>query len=150
MQKNATSPASRVRTLAVTLSALLVGTAFYASNVRAQTATLSSTGTIAIPTYEAAGLYWQSPGGTAGCEVKYRKNGESAWKQGLPMWYDARDGQCRGSIVGLQPGTWYQAELNLPGQAATRGVAFQTWSNGKPVAKTIAVSGGAAQYTITE
>ncbi|HEX5130300.1 MAG TPA: right-handed parallel beta-helix repeat-containing protein [Usitatibacter sp.] len=144
--------ASRVRTLAASLSVLLVGTALYASNVRAQTpaATLPSTGTIAITTYESAGLYWQSPGGTAGCEVKYRKNGETSWKQALPMWYDARDGQCRGSIVGLEAGTWYQAELNIPGQAASRGLVFQTWSNAKPVAKTIAVNGGSAQYTITE
>src|SRR5687767_12458542 len=140
--------ARRVRTLAATLSVLLVGTAFYAKNVSAQTATLDSTGTIAVTTYESAGLYWQSPGGTAGCEVKYRKNGETAWKQGLDMWYDARDGQCRGSIVGLEAGTWYQAEMNLPGQAASRGSVFQTWSNGKPVAKTIAVSGGSSQLTI--
>src|SRR5690348_17664245 len=91
----------RARTLAISLSVLLVGTAFYASNVRAQS--LPSTGTIAIPTYDSLGLYWQSPGGTAGCEVKYRKSGESAWKQGLAMWYDARDGQCRGSVVGLEP-----------------------------------------------
>ena len=146
------SNARRVRTLAGALSVLLVGTAFYAGSVRAQTptATLPSTGTIAVTTYESAGLYWQSPGGTAGCEVKYRKAGETAWKQALPMWYDARDSQCRGSIVGLEAGTWYQAELNLPGQEATRGVVFQTWSNGKPVAKTIAVNSGSAQYTITE
>jgi hypothetical protein len=141
-----------VRTLATTLSVLVLGTAFYASNVRAQTptATLPSTGTIAVPTYEAAGLYWQSPGGTAGCEVKYRKNGETSWKQGLAMWYDARDSQCRGSLVGLEPGTWYQAELNIPGQAASRGLVFQTWSTAKPVAKTIAVPSGSAQLTITE
>jgi hypothetical protein len=118
--------------------------------LQAQTATLPSTGTSAVPTYEAVGLYWQSPGGTAGCEVKYRKNGETAWKQGLALWYDARDSQCRGSIVGLEPGTWYQAELNIPGQAATRGVAFQTWSNAKPVAKTITVPAGSSQLTITE
>src|SRR5687767_105125 len=140
----------KVRTLTGALSVLLVGMGLYAQNVRAQTATLPSTGTIAVTTYEAVGLYWQSPGGTAGCEVKYRKNGETAWKQGLAMWYDARDSQCRGSLVGLEPGTWYQAELNIPGQAATRGVAFQTWSNAKPVAKTIAVPAGSAQLTITE
>jgi hypothetical protein len=147
-----TSLARRVRTLAGALSVLLVGTAMYAQGVRAQTPTptLSSAGTIAVTTYEAAGLYWQSPGGTGGCEVRYRKDGESAWKQGLAMWYDARDGQCRGSLVGLEAGTWYQAELNLPGEAATRGLVFQTWANAKPVAKTIAVNAGSAQYTITE
>ena len=87
----------RVRTLVASLTALIVGTALYAGNVRAQAPapTLPSTGTIAVTTYESAGLYWQSPGGTAGCEVKYRKDGESAWKQGLAMWYDSRDAQCR-------------------------------------------------------
>ena len=152
MQRHATAQSwgQRVRTLAVSLSVLLIGTMLYAQNARAQTATLPSTGTIAVPTYESAGLYWQSPGGTAGCEVRYRRSGESAWKQGLAMWYDARDSQCRGSLVGLEAGTWYQAELNLPGEAATRGLVFQTWSNGKPIAKTVAVNGGSAQYTITE
>jgi hypothetical protein len=116
----------------------------------AQTATLPSTGTAAVTTYEAAGLYWQSPGGTAGCEVKYRKYGTTAWRQGLAMWYDARDGQCRGSIVGLETGTWYQAELNLPGQAATRGLVFQTWSNTRPVAQTIAVNAGSATYNVAQ
>ena len=152
MQRHATAQSwgQRVRTLAVSLSVLLIGTMLYAQNARAQTATLPSTGTIAVPTYESAGLYWQSPGGTAGCEVKYRKNGESAWKQGLAMWYDARDSQCRGSLVGLQAGSSYEAELNLPGQAASRAITFSTWPNQRPVARTIAVNGGSAQYTITE
>src|SRR5687768_9657190 len=140
----------KIQAVCGALSALLFATTFYAQSVRAQTATLPSTGATAVTTYESAGIYWQSPGGTSGCEVKYRKSGESAWKQGLAMWYDARDGQCRGRLVHLEPGTWYQAEMNLPGQAATRGLAFQTWSNAKPVAKTIAVNSGASQYTITE
>jgi hypothetical protein len=113
-------------------------------------AALSSSGVAAVPTYESAGLYWQSPGGTAGCEVRYRRSGESAWKQGLAMWYDARDSQCRGSLVGLQAGSSYEAELNLPGQAASRAITFSTWPNQRPVARTIAVNGGSAQYTITE
>src|SRR5688500_15203113 len=140
----------KIQAVCGALSALLFATTFYAQSVRAQTATLPSTGATAVTTYESAGIYWQSPGGTSGCEVKYRKSGESAWKQGLAMWYDARDGQCRGSLVHLEPGTWYQAEMNLPGQAATRGLAFQTWSNAKPVAKTIAANSGSSQYTITE
>ncbi|HUP96557.1 MAG TPA: hypothetical protein VM073_01375 [Usitatibacter sp.] len=103
-------------------------------------ATLPSTNTIAIPTYEAVGLYWQSPGGSNGCQVKYRKAGTTAWTAGLDLWYDARDAQCRGSLVNLTPNTSYQVEFNLPGQAATRGLAFQTWANQKPVAKTITVA----------
>jgi hypothetical protein len=56
------------------------------------------------------------------------------------MWYDSRDGQCRGSLVNLAAGTNYQVEFNLPGQAATRGLVFKTWANQFPVAKTIAVN----------
>ena len=109
----------------------------FASAAQAQ---LSAAGTIAVPTYESVGLYWTNPGGTAGCEVKFRKSGESAWRDGLPMWYDARDSQCRGSLVSLDPNSDYEVEMNLPGQAATRGLVFKTWANQVPVAKTIAVS----------
>src|SRR5689334_18648985 len=79
---------SRAHTLAGA-SFLIVGLAAYCGVAKAQS--LPATDTIAIPTYEAAGLYWQNPGGTAGCEVKYRKSTDSAWSQGLAMWYDARD-----------------------------------------------------------
>ena len=146
----AVSPA-RLRTLAAG-SLLICGLAAVATGARAQAPapTLPSTGTIAIPTYEAVGLTWQSPGASSSCEVKYRASGESAWRQGLAMWYDARDQQCRGSLVSLSPDTYYQVEFNLPGQAATRGLVFKTWANRFPVAKTIAVNGGSGTLNITE
>ncbi len=138
---------NRARTLAGT-SLLIVGFAVFCGSAKAQA--LPSTGVAAVPTYEAAGLYWQSPGGSAGCEVKYRKQGEASWSQGLPLWYDARDSQCRGSLVGLSPNTAYEAELNLPGQAASRAIAFRTWSNQLPVAKTVVVNAGSGAFNITE
>jgi hypothetical protein len=128
--------------------AMLAGFATWGGAALAQS--LPATGTIAIPTYESVGLYWQSPGGTAGCEVQFRKLGESAWRQGLPMWYDARDSQCRGSLVHLAPNTQYEVQLNLPGQAASRGLAFKTWANQVPVAKTIAVNAGAGTFNVAE
>jgi hypothetical protein len=124
--------------LAAGMLALCVSS--FAFDAIAQTATLPSTNTIAIPTYESVGLYWQSPGGTTGCEVKFRKWGDAAWIAGLGLWYDARDSQCRGSLVHLAPDTSYQVEFNLPGQAATRGLVFKTWANQYPVAKTIAIN----------
>jgi hypothetical protein len=129
--------ASRFRGLASALSsfiALFAGTAF------AQSATLPTSGTVAIPTYESVGLYWQNPGGTAGCQVKFRKWGDTAWIAGLDMWYDARDTECRGSLVHLEPGTWYQVEFNLPGLAATRGQVFRTWPNQVDVAQKVTVN----------
>jgi hypothetical protein len=138
---------SRAHTLAG-VSILIVALAAYCGAAKAQS--LPSTGTIAVPTYESAGLYWQSPGGSAGCEVKYRKAGEASWSQGLPLWYDARDSQCRGSLVSLTPNTAYEVELNLPGQAPARGLTFRTWSNQLPVAKTIAVNSGSATFNVAE
>ncbi|HUP96559.1 MAG TPA: choice-of-anchor D domain-containing protein [Usitatibacter sp.] len=143
MQRNAStvrSPSLRQRTFIVA-SSLVIALALAHGSAKAQPApTLPSTNTIAIPTYEAVGLYWQSPGGAAGCEVKYRAEGETAWKQGLAMWYDARDTQCRGSLVSLAPNTYYQVEFNLPAQPATRGLVFKTWANQVPVAQTISVA----------
>jgi hypothetical protein len=148
---NQTFSGNRARTLAGA-SFLIVAFAAYCGAAKAQApaATLPSTGTIAVPTYEAAGLYWQNPGGSNGCEVKFRKAGEASWSQGLPLWYDARDSQCRGSLVSLSPNTYYQVEFNLPGQAATHGLVFKTWSNQLPVAKTIAVNGGSATLNVAE
>jgi hypothetical protein len=144
-----TSPFPRARTLAGT-TLLVAGLIFAHGAAHAQTATLPSTNTIAIPTYESVGLYWQSPGGAADCEVKFRKWGDTAWTPGLAMWYDSRDAQCRGSLVGLTPNTDYQVEFNLPGQAATRGLVFKTWANQVPVAKTVTVNGGSATYDVAE
>ena len=104
----------------------------------------------AVPTYESAGLYWAVPAASSGCEVKFRKSGETSWRQGLAMWFDARNGECRGSLVHLEPATDYQAELNLPGQAPARSLQFRTWSNQLPLARTVTVNSGAATLNITE
>ncbi len=113
---------------------------------------LSSSGTRAVPTYESAGLYWARPGAnaTTGCEVKFRKAGDTAWTEGLPMWFDARDGECRGSLVSLMPGTTYEAQFNLPGVQPSRATTFTTWANTLRVARTIAVRGGSGTLEINE
>jgi hypothetical protein len=106
----------------------------------------------AVPTYESAGIYWSNSGASAatGCEVRFRRAGATAWTQGLNLWLDARDGECRGSLVGLAPGTDYQVELNLPGQAVARALAFRTWANQKPVARTVRIPSGAGTLDIVE
>jgi Bacterial Ig-like domain (group 3) len=113
---------------------------------------IDSTGVRAVPTYEAAGLYWSNPGATAatGCQVQFRKQGDANWTQGLAMWFDARNSECRGSIVGLTNGTAYEAQMNLPGQAAAKSITFTTWSNAKPVASTVKVASGSATLNITQ
>ena len=130
----------RIRTTA--LAALL---ALGAVHQAAQAQFLDSSGVRAVPTYEAVGLYWSSPSGansSSGCEVKFRPVGGSTWTQGLALWYDSSRGECRGSLVSLMPGTQYEAQLNLPGQAASKSITFTTWANAKPVAQTIKVASG--------
>ena len=111
-----------------------------------------ATGVRVVPTYESAGLYWSNAGATAqtGCEVKFRKQGDATWKQGLAMWFDSRNGECRGSLVGLANGTAYEAQLNLPGQPVAKAVTFSTWANSKPVANTVKVASGSATLNITQ
>ena len=129
---------------------LLVAIALTLGSARAQA--LDSSGTRAVPTYESVGLYWSNPGAASatGCQVAYRAAGTVDWKQGLALWFDARDNECRGSLVSLSPGTSYEVQLNLPGQAATKGLTFATWANQLPVARTVAVASGAATLDITE
>ncbi len=123
-------------------------------NVRNATSTpsLPSTGTRAIATFESIGLYW-TPGtnpGSAGCQVQFRKQGDSAWRPGLPMWYDTRNGECRGSLVHLAPNTTYEVQMGLPGQAFSRALTAKTWNESLPIAKTVTVPSGSSTLRITE
>src|SRR5438067_1759461 len=55
----------------------------------------------AVTTFHSAGLYWTptSNPGSAGCTVQYKKSSDSTWSQGLSLWYDSNNNECRGSIV---------------------------------------------------
>lgn len=87
----------------------------------------------AVSTYECSGLYWTTPESGI-CTVKYKKQKESTWTQGLDLVYDNRDGQYRGSIVGLDPNTEYQVELTSD-QAKTA-MSFTTRNDQFPIGKT--------------
>ena len=104
----------------------------------------------AVTTFESAGLYWKPSvrPGAEGCAVRYRKAGESAWKEGLALWYDARNQECRGSLVHLSPGTSYDIELTAGSQRAT--LAARTWSEQFPIAKTVKITGAKRALAITE
>ena len=110
------------------------------------------TGDRAVATFESLGLYW-TPGtnpGNAGCHVRYRRANESQWREGLAMWYDARNSECRGSLVHLTPGTDYVVQLGLPGQAPSLELTARTWSENFPIARTVHVASGSQQLNITE
>src|SRR3982751_5150567 len=115
------------RTLGAAALACIMATAANAAPKSGGTATPPR----AVATFESIGLYW-SPGanpGTAGCQVQYRKSGDTAWKQGLALWYDSRNGECRGSLVQLAPGNNYEVQFALPGQAFSWQLTATTWSD---------------------
>ena len=86
-----------------------------------------------VATFESIGLYWKPPAdpGAAGCPVKYRKKDESEWRAGLPLWYDARNRECRGSLVQLTPGTKYEIEVG------GKSIVAATWSEELPIARRV-------------
>jgi hypothetical protein len=113
--------------------------------------TLPANGARAVATFESLGMYW-SPGsdpGAKGCSIRYRKHSESSWRQGLNMWYDARNRECRGSLVHLQPGTDYAVEMGI-GTSFTAGVNTRTWADNFPIARTVQVASGSGTLKITE
>jgi VCBS repeat protein len=128
---------------------LIVASALVGSGVDARA---QASAARAVPTYESVGLYWPAPGAVVatGCNVRFRKTGTTAWTPGLAMWFDPATNECRGSIVALDAGTAYQAELSLPGQSPARVLDFTTWSNGKPVAQRIVVPGGSGTLNVTQ
>ena len=48
----------------------------------------------AVPTYECIGLYLKSPD-LGQCDVRFRENDASTWRQGYPLFYDPRDNEYR-------------------------------------------------------
>src|SRR5438094_4095144 len=133
----------RRATLALALSAAIVLSAHAKKPVRQPSPPR------AVATFESVGLYW-SPGtnpGSAGCALQYRKLGETAWRPALAMWYDSRNGECRGSVVQLVPATMYEFQLSEGTQSATLTAA--TWSEQFPIAQTIIVGSQATTLNAT-
>ena len=85
-----------------------------------------------VATYECAGLYWKMPE-NGSCRIRYRKEAEDKWQAGLDLVYDKRDGEYRGSIIGLSPNTSYQVELTNGSLKTARN--FRTRSDKFPVGK---------------
>jgi hypothetical protein len=93
----------------------------------------------AVATYECIGLYFKSPD-LGQCDVQFRQDGSSAWREGYPLVYDSRDSEYRGSIVGLQPDTSYNVKITLDGKNYE--LVCKTRTDSFPVGKTTYLEGG--------
>ena len=93
----------------------------------------------AVPTYECIGLYLKSPD-LGQCDVRFRENGASTWRQGYPLVYDPRDNEYRGSIVGLKPHTSYTIEVSVNNNS--RELACETRDDRFPIGRITYLEGG--------
>ena len=111
--------------------------------------TAVATAPVAIATYECIGLYWPAPEARE-CAVQFRSQGAAAWRPALPLVYDARDHEFRGSIVGLASDTPYEIKLRAGASEAT--LTARTRSDQFPVGETTALPAGdsAESFTITK
>ncbi|MFL5311896.1 MAG: malectin domain-containing carbohydrate-binding protein [Myxococcales bacterium] len=112
-------------------------------------------GATAVTTFHSIGLYWAPAGGSESrqCNVQYRRfNQNEPWKAGYPLWFDSRDGQYRGSLVLLQPGTTYEIKLDLTGSPATSAsLNATTWSETFPVGTTVTLPAtSSSTFNITQ
>src|SRR6267142_386799 len=97
-----------------------------------------------VPTFESIGLYWTPPSnpGADGCSVIFRKAGDSSFRQGLNLWYDSSNNECRGSLVLLDPGTTYEVQIGMPGQSPSADISVATWSETFPTGQVITLPAG--------
>src|SRR4030067_1540652 len=88
----------------------------------------------AIVTFNSIGIYWSPDGGSSSniCSVRYRQSGSPTWKDGYPLWYDARTSDYRGSLIYLPANTTYDIQLTLNSSTSAT-FAATTWDENFPV-----------------
>jgi len=122
---------------------------------------VSSAEPLAVPTFECIGLCWKPAEAARDnmCEVSYRVEGESIWKEGFPLWFDPTDHpelperskEYRGSIVHLKPATTYEIKLKLKTSGTEKMITAKTWDEKFPITKTVQLSpNGNEAIIITE
>jgi len=94
----------------------------------------------AVPTFECLGLYYPSAAEQGTCNVQYRQADENLWREALPLVYDSREHQYRGSLVGLKPDTEYLIRLKCGDQTVE--LSGCTRSEQFPIGKTTYLPAG--------
>lgn len=128
---------------------------FFTLHLQATDSTLPGEVTTPFPTITNLAVEWRIEDDdnlNATCELKYRKDGETAWMDGMPLrrvpaWKSQQTSpiiswtnRLSGSVFDLEPGTSYEIELKLndpDGGSATKIVKAAT--RPEPIAKADAV-----------
>ena len=99
----------------------------------------------AVPTFECIGIYYKAK--DAGeCKVLFRKVGDTEWRESLGLVYDPRDGEYRGSLVGLEPHTDYEIQLQCDSERVD--LRSRTRSEVFPVGKITHLEDGVLESVI--
>lgn len=98
-----------------------------------------------VTTYECASLYWKTQE-SGPCKIRYKEVAGNKWKDGFDLIYDSRDGEYRGSLVGLSPKTAYQVELSSKSSKASLNLSTRT--DIFPVGKVTVLPEGETDKTI--
>ncbi len=109
--------------------------------------TLAILGGVAVTTFNSAGLYIAGGvdrDGQSLCKVRYRKESDEQWREGLDLIPYRSDGEFRGSLLNLESGTRYLAECRMypstEGNSAPDSslvLGFKTWDEAWPINKEI-------------
>ncbi len=98
-----------------------------------------------VSTFECIGIYYPSED-EGECQVHYREAGEESWKAHLGLWFDARDDEYRGSLVGLKPDTQY--EIKLTWDEKERILEAKTRDENYPIGKETRLENGVMRETL--
>jgi hypothetical protein len=118
---------------------LLMVTVCSGSNVPGMNNPPENPNPYAVTTFECAGLYWKTAE-SGQCNVKYREVKTTKWNDALPLIYDSRDGEYRGSVINLRPDTEYEAQLQNGNAKAD--LRFTTRRDKFPIGKTTLLPSG--------
>jgi len=100
-----------------------------------------------VPTFECLGVYYMVDDGSSDeCGVQYRKTGDTEWRTAQSLWYDKRNSQFRGSIVGLITDTSYDIRLTCGGKSVD--ITAKTRSSDIPIGTTTFVDSGVADIEL--
>lgn len=142
----------RQRALGLLLACLCLGALAPQRSGAAELAARQAAGAAqAVPTFHSIGLSWSPLGGSASqiADLRYRPLGSADWRTGYPLWFDARNGEYRGSLVQLTANTTYEISLSLRGGSASAQLQASTWSEQFPIAKTVQLPAGTSKQPLT-
>ncbi|MCL2640642.1 MAG: right-handed parallel beta-helix repeat-containing protein [Phycisphaerales bacterium] len=118
-----------------------------------------------VSTFHCLSVYWSPEEGGKDKQVlvRFREAGTQQWQTGLPMKYNpiedwkkpgtktpVSQGDYRGSIVNLKPGTTYEIGLKIKDTDIMTELKATTWNENFPIAETIKVPNGNTTFTITK